>query len=685
MNRLGRESSPYLLQHANNPVDWYPWGDEALQRARAEDKPILVSIGYSACHWCHVMERESFEDVSTAQIMNRHFINIKIDREERPDLDHIYMDAVQAMSGSGGWPLNVFLTPEAKPFYGGTYFPPIRAHNRASWTEVLEGIRHNFEENRAQVEEQAKTIIEHLEKSNHFGLQPVELMIPFEEKFTSPQLDMAFDHIMAQADRQWGGFGHAPKFPQTFTIQFLLRYYHFTHQKLALDQALLSLDKMIIGGIYDHIGGGFARYSTDTEWLAPHFEKMLYDNALLILALCEANQLTGNPIYSKVIRETLAFVESELMNEEYGFYSALDADSEGVEGKFYVWTKKEIQDILGDDAEWFCQLFDVTEKGNWEHTNIPRLKTWPSDLLPEISAEQIETCRKKLLAVRAKRIRPNLDDKILLGWNALMNSAFSAAYAALGDQHYKDVAERNMTFLFRTMIEEETGRARHTYKNGIARVDAFLDDYTFLVKALLGLQEISGDTGYLDSAIVITNYILAGFSDEDGLFFYYTHKDQHDVILRKKEVYDGAIPSGNAVMACNLLYLSIISNRQDWRERSVSMTDAVTKMAVRYPTSFGNWLNLVQEWVRGTWEVAIVGKDAENISKEILRTYIPQKVLQFSTVENEQFPLLTGKNASERTTLFLCRNYSCKNPVYNSGEFVQLIESELRSSRTKAQ
>ena len=685
MNRLGRETSPYLLQHAHNPVDWYPWGEEALQRARAEDKPILVSIGYSACHWCHVMERESFEDPSTAEIMNTHFINIKIDREERPDLDHIYMDAVQAMSGSGGWPLNVFLTPDARPFYGGTYFPPARAHNRVSWKEVLLGIRQNFEENRLQVNEQARTVTEHLAKANQFGLKPLQVNIPFEEKFTAGQLDMAFEQVMAQADRQWGGFGRAPKFPQTFTIQFLLRYYHFTHHKTALEQALLSLDKMIMGGIYDHIGGGFARYSTDTEWLAPHFEKMLYDNALLVQVLCEANQITGNPIYTKVIRETLAFVERELMSEDYGFYSALDADSEGVEGKYYVWTRKEVEELLGDDAEWFCQLYDITEEGNWEHTNIPRIKEWPAEALTGAWYEKIEVCRKKMLSAREKRARPLLDDKILLGWNALMNSAFTAAFAALGDRHYRDIAERNMGFLFNTLADRTTGKAKHTCKNGVARFNAFLDDYAFLVKALTDLQEVTGSTDYLERSLVCLVYVQEEFSDEEGLFFYYTEKDQRDVILRKKEIYDGAIPSGNSVMACNLHYLSIVFGRDDWKDRAVSLTEAVTQMTIRYPTSFGNWLNLVQEWVRGTWEVAIVGKDAEKAGIEVLKEYIPFRVFQFSAAGNEQFPLLTGKNSPERTTLFLCRNYSCKNPVYNTVDFVQLIESELRSSRTKAQ
>ncbi len=486
---------------------------------------------------------------------------------------------------------------------------------------------------------------------------------------------MAFENIMGQSDRQWGGFGRAPKFPQTFTIQYLLRYYHFTRNQAALDQALLSLDKMIMGGIYDHLGGGFARYSTDTEWLAPHFEKMLYDNALLVLVLCEANQLTGNPIYAKAVRETLGFVERELMHSDFGFYSALDADSEGVEGKYYVWDKKEVEEILGEDAGWFCEVYDITEEGNWEHRNIPRLKQWPSAEL----AEKIEACRSKLLSVREKRVRPLLDDKILLGWNALMNSAFTAASAALGDEHYRDIAEKNMMFLCNTMADRRSGKAMHTYKEGVAKVGAFLDDYAYLVKALTDLQELTGNTEYIDMALRCTEYVLEGFSDEEGLFFYYTHKDQQDVILRKKEIYDGAVPSGNSVMAYNLLYLSILLDKADWKNRAVSLTDALTQMAVRYPTSFCNWLNLVQQWVRGCWEVAILGNDAEKEAGKVLKAYIPFRVLQYSAVENERYPLLQGKKAGERTTLFLCRNYSCKNPVYNASDLVQLIESELRS------
>ncbi|MEP6700341.1 MAG: thioredoxin domain-containing protein, partial [Bacteroidota bacterium] len=369
-NHLIHETSPYLLQHAHNPVNWYPWCDEALAKAKTENKPVLISIGYSACHWCHVMERESFEEEATAKIMNENFINIKIDREERPDLDHIYMDAVQAMTGSGGWPLNVFLTPEAKPFFGGTYFPPVKAFNRPSWQETLLGVKQAFQERRHEIDAQAENLTGHLLQSNSFGLQKGEE----DEIFSPDKLKEAFQSIMKSADKEWGGFGKAPKFPQTYSIQFLLRYHYISRDKEALKQALVSLDKMIEGGIYDQIGGGFARYSTDVEWLAPHFEKMLYDNALIISVLSEAYQLTKKERYKEVIEETMEFIQRELLHPDKGFYAALDADSEGVEGKFYVWKLSEVKELLGKEADFFCKYFDITAHGNWEETNNLRVK-----------------------------------------------------------------------------------------------------------------------------------------------------------------------------------------------------------------------------------------------------------------------------------------------------------------------
>src|ERR1700748_3560498 len=405
MNRLGKETSPYLLQHAHNPVDWYPWGEEALQTARLENKPILVSIGYAACHWCHVMERESFEDADTARFMNEHFVNIKIDREERPDLDHIYMDAVQAITGSGGWPLNVFLTPQGKPFYGGTYFPPRSMYNRPSWKDVLAGISRSFGEKRAEIEQQAEQLTQHVAGAGSFGARDAaaaSLADGPSSLFNPDTLRQIRDQLLATADKEAGGFGGAPKFPQTFSIRYLLHYHYFTGDAASLDQACLSLDKMIAGGIYDQLGGGFARYSTDNEWLVPHFEKMLYDNALLVIVLSETYQLTRNPVYKEAIEQTIAFIDRDLSNGEGAFYAALDADSEGIEGKYYVWDRAEIEQVLGADAALFCHWYGVSAEGNWEGKNIlPRpfaaAGSSPSgSLLPTLSPDEhqrLETAR----------------------------------------------------------------------------------------------------------------------------------------------------------------------------------------------------------------------------------------------------------------------------------------------------
>jgi uncharacterized protein YyaL (SSP411 family) len=467
-NLLIEESSPYLLQHAYNPVEWHPWGEAALKLAKDLDKPILVSIGYAACHWCHVMERESFEDAATAKIMNEYFVNIKIDREERPDLDNIYMDAVQAMTGSGGWPLNVFLTPDKKPFYGGTYFPPEPMHNRASWKDVLLGISKGFKENRDQINGQAKKLTDHLQSSNAFGFQKTGAI-------SAPGLsdmDAAVSALLMQADTVWGGFGGAPKFPQTASIRFLLRYHYFNPaHKASLEHALLCLDKMIEGGIYDQLGGGFSRYSTDGQWLAPHFEKMLYDNALLVTTLSEAYQLTKKESYHKAIIETLAFVENELMDADGGFLSALDADSEGVEGKFYTWSSSEIISLLQKSAPLFMAYYGVTEAGNWEHTNILHTPQPSSAVAQQFGVSEkeclktIQNCNSILMFERNKRIRPQTDDKQLLGWNALMNTAFCKAYAATGNKKYLMRAQQNMAHLFEHFKNLEGEGWFHTYKN----------------------------------------------------------------------------------------------------------------------------------------------------------------------------------------------------------------------------
>ncbi|HEY9364883.1 MAG TPA: thioredoxin domain-containing protein [Chitinophagaceae bacterium] len=678
-NNLINETSPYLLQHAHNPVNWHPWGQDALQKAIKEDKPILVSIGYSACHWCHVMEKESFENVNTATYMNDHFINIKIDREERPDLDHIYMDAVQAMTGSGGWPLNVFLTPKLKPFYGGTYFPPERAYSRPSWMETLQSISQTFNNERQKIEEQAGNIMAHLEQANMFGVQDQGKSNT--ETLTDKKTGLEiFGSIMKQADADWGGFGKAPKFPQTFAIQYLFRYYHFSKNEEALQQALLSIDKMIEGGIYDHLGGGFARYSTDAEWLAPHFEKMLYDNALLVSLISEAYQLTKREEYRQVIEETMLFIERELMHPDSGFYSALDADSEGVEGKYYVWQYDEIKDILGDDAAIFCKYYDITPKGNWEHTNILRTKQ-PLNVFASsqnINKGDFETllrkCRQILLTVRNKRVRPGLDDKIILGWNALMNMACSKAFEATGNFKYKELAEKNMNFLFRYF--EKDGAWFHTWKSNEAKYPAFLDDYSSLISALIQLQQITGNKYWLLKAADITGIVLDNFSEEDGPYFYFTHQNQRDVILRKKEIYDGATPSGNSMMADNLFQLSYYFDNPIWRKRGAEMLAGLSKIITSYPTSFGAWAGVVLKMIYPLKEIAVVGKKSGSFLPDLLNKYIPHKILMASNNADDQFPLLTGRQNNTETLFYLCQNFTCQKPVNTIAELLYLMSLE---------
>jgi len=681
-NKLIEETSPYLLQHAHNPVNWFPWGDEALSLAKKENKPILVSIGYSACHWCHVMEKESFENEETADIMNNHFINIKIDREERPDLDHIYMDAVQAMTGSGGWPLNVFLTPAAKPFYGGTYFPPKRAFNRPSWQEVLLGVKEAFTQKRHEIDSQAENLTEHLTQANSFGMStPSE-----NDFFTKERIYEAFDNIMKNADKTWGGFGRAPKFPQSFVIQYLLRFYHVTGTNQAFDQALISIDKMIDGGIYDQVGGGFARYSTDTEWLVPHFEKMLYDNALLISIISEAYQLTGNKRYKSVIEETIEFTQRELMHSKGGFYSALDADSEGEEGKFYVWNYEEVHELLHDDANIFCNFFDISPQGNWEGKNIPRRKKTEEVFCKEknISLEKLEeiiqTGKKLLLEKRAERIRPQTDDKILLGWNSLMNTALSKAFAATGNDNFRRLAIDNMEFLLGKFSTHNSAEYFHTWKNNIAKQPAFLDDYAFLIQALVQLQEVTGDTKYLKKAEQLADHVMDNFADPGTDFFFFTTWKQEDIVVRKKEVYDGAQPSGNAVMADNLYHLGLYFDKHDWTEKSRNMINSLGNAIIHYPTSFGVWANLLLERIVGTNEIAIIAT-TQDILTQVLKGYIPHKIIMSSSNTSNAFPLLSGKEKLGELSLYLCRNYSCEKPVSTVEALMDLIRrKELKIS-----
>jgi len=692
-NRLASETSPYLLQHANNPVDWYPWGDAAIQKSREEDKPMLVSIGYSACHWCHVMERESFEDPETAALMNRLFVNIKIDREERPDLDHIYMDAVQAIAGNGGWPLNVFLTPEGKPFYGGTYFPPVNLQNRASWKSVLQSISTVFREKRNEIEEQANHLTNHIAGSG-FGIQTgTGEGVPSKEEVRE-----IYEQLIKTADRKEGGFGAAPKFPQTFSIRFLLQYNYYSGNTDALKQAELSLEKMIKGGIYDQLAGGFARYSTDDEWLAPHFEKMLYDNALLIIALSEAFQLTQNSMYSTAIRETINFLQKELYSEKGSFYSALDADSEGEEGKFYTWQKNEILEILGDKGEDFCAIHDVTEEGNWEGKNILRLK--PNNQRSTSKAQSSTTdaqglapndfaaTKQKLLNVRNKRIRPQLDDKILLGWNALMITACCKAFAALQDNKYRDLALKTMGFLEENMQGDGINRFYHVCKEITvleegqsevqkvkASIPAFLDDYAYLIEAYIQLQEVTGDASWLIRGKTLTDWVISHFGESETGYFYYTHDEQDDVIVRKREIYDGAVPSGNAVMASNLLYLGTVFDREEWKQRALRNVMGLKDVMKKYPGSFGVWATLVNAFTYPLYEIVLAGSYCEKNHLEFLKKPIPNRVFQLTSVSHSELPILRNKPVHGPSQFFLCRDYSCQQPVKEVSELVRLIKN----------
>jgi len=685
-NKLINETSPYLLQHAHNPVDWFAWSEEALKKAKSENKVILVSIGYSACHWCHVMEKESFENETVALLMNENFVNIKIDREERPDLDHIYMDAVQAITGSGGWPLNVFLTPDAKPFYGGTYYPPVNAFNRSSWTEVLNGIAQSWKERKHEIEAQADNLLAHLSHSNNLIKDKFS---PLNEEpsilFSLAHCHEIFANIMKSADKIWGGFGNAPKFPQTFTIQFLLQYQHLTGNKEALQQALLSLDKMLNGGIYDHIDGGLARYSTDTEWLAPHFEKMLYDNALLIDVLCDAWQITGNEQYKAAILKTITFIKKELLSLDGGFYAALDADSEGVEGKFYVWQKNEIDHILKEDSALFCEYFDITENGNWEATNILRiLKPVDQFLCVKKIAETefkllIKLCIEKLSAKRYERVKPSLDDKIILSWNALMLKAIAKAAIVLQDDSLKVMAQKNFQFIeLNFQSPKELAEMKHTYKNGVAKFSAFLDDYAYLIAAAIQLYELDYDLTYLNKAKKYAEHVIENFSDEENNFFYFTHKNQKDIVIRKKEIYDGATPSGNSIMALNLSKLSIVFNEPTFGERALNMLVSIKDSVIRYPSSFGIWASLLQQNFFKVNEISVIGANARKLSKEISLEYIPFKILMASENSNDSYPLLSQKNIAAVSLIYLCKNYTCLKPYKTSAELFTYIDRQMK-------
>lgn len=660
-NHLIHETSPYLLQHAHNPVNWYAWNEDSLKKAKEGDKPILVSIGYSACHWCHVMERESFEDEDTAVIMNEYFINIKVDREERPDVDQVYMDAVQALTGSGGWPLNVFLTPGLKPFFGGTYFPPQRAFNRSSWKEVLLSVAQAFSQKRKEIDEQAENITAHLMKMNNLATGE-------NNSANKDSLTAISNALLKLADKTWGGFGKAPKFPQTFSIIFLLRHHHFTGDEESLKTALKALDKMMMGGIYDHLGGGFARYSTDERWQAPHFEKMLYDNAFLIDAYAEAYRLTKNNAYTDVINQTIDFLQREMTSPEGGFYSALDADSEGVEGKFYTWSKSEIDFILKDKSNFFCSAYDISDNGNWEHTNI----IWQPEVLKTIAEQnaiskeelmnQLDLCKKMLLKERDKRIRPGLDNKVLCSWNAFMIEALCNASAASGNQDYLDLAQSNIRFIEKNLTDVN-GDLLHSWNKTTNPQPGFLDDYAAVIRAYIALHQLTGEKIFLLQAKSLTEKVENKFSEVDGILFHFTQSNQKDILLRKTEIYDGATPSGNSLMAENLMKLAIYFDIPEWKSRSEKMILKMAKLSEKYPTTFGYWNINLQHLIVGIKEIAIVGVDYLHVMQKILGDYIPTAIIQAAPETDRDWPLLKEKTVSiGRTNIYICENYQCLKP-----------------------
>ncbi|MGB8328564.1 MAG: thioredoxin domain-containing protein, partial [Polyangiales bacterium] len=604
-NHLRNETSPYLLQHVDNPVDWYPWGEEAMQLAKEQDKPVLLSIGYAACHWCHVMAHESFEDEATAAQMNADFINVKVDREERPDIDSIYMQAVTAMIGRGGWPMTVFLTPDGKPFYAGTYFPNEPRHGMPSFKQILTGVTKAWHGDRANVVSSATEVAEQLQALSGVG---------FEERALDEDVfRQALRGLGQRFDPNWGGFGDAPKFPQPMTIEFLLRESVRSASSHALEMAEVTLRKMAEGGMYDQLGGGFARYSVDHRWMVPHFEKMLYDNAQLARVYLHAWQLTGNALYRRITEETLDYVLREMRHEGGGFYSSQDADSEGVEGKFYVWSAGEIRDALGDEADPFMRAYGVSDQGNWEGHNILHVHLDAATLAtqlgidPEALQMRLARARTMLYELRCTRIWPGLDDKVLTSWNALMLAALAEAGRALGRSDYVEAARANARFLHRTM-RRDSGRLLRTWKAGsAAKYNAYLEDYAYLADGLLALYEATFEPQWVAWAGELAELMLAHFRDDENGGFFDTSDDHEQLIHRPKDLQDNAVPSAGSMAANVLARLSLLmGNGQYWQvaERS---TATMSKFMSQYPSGFGQWLSVASFILSGPREIAIVG------------------------------------------------------------------------------
>jgi uncharacterized protein YyaL (SSP411 family) len=673
-NALISETSPYLLQHAHNPVQWYPWSGEVLQKAREEDKPILLSIGYSACHWCHVMEQESFENEAIAELMNELFINIKVDREERPDLDAIYMQAVQMMTGRGGWPMTVFLTPEQVPFYGGTYYPPEDRHGMPGFPRVLRSVAHAYRERKAEIETTAASIVRELENSSRLAGAPEELAPGI--------LDEAASNLLANYDAHNGGFGTEPKFPPSMSLDFLMRSYARTGTPRYLEAAEHTLGRMATGGIYDQLGGGFHRYSVDASWLVPHFEKMLYDNALLSRVYLHAFLLTGNTLYRRIVEETLDYVLREMTAPKGAFYGTQDADSEGSEGKFYTWEQSEVQNLLGnEEAELFGRYYGITEHGNLDGRNILHVPR-PAGLVARLNSvseedlhQLLERGRKRLFAAREKRIRPARDEKILVAWNGLMLKSFAEAAQSLDRSDYRTAAVRGAEFILNRLVD--AGRLQHVYKDGRTRIPAYLDDYACLMDALLTLYETTFDVRWLREATSLATTLIAQFQAPDGIGFCLTSREHETLIHRPRDFYDNATPCGNSVAAHALLRLAKFTADEAWEGPAASILKALAQPMEHHPAAFGNLLCALDFALSDDLEIAIAGDpDAEStrgLLREVFGRYLPNKIVACG--ESDEVVLLTDrKQVAGRPTAFICRRKTCREPVISAAELAGQLE-----------
>ncbi len=675
-NRLALESSPYLRQHAHNPVDWYPWGDEALGRARREGRAILLSVGYSACHWCHVMERESFESESTAAIMNEHFINIKVDREERPDLDEIYMMALQTMTGSGGWPMTIFLTPDMKPFYGGTYFPPEDRYGRPSFAKVLRAVADYFSENRQGVDEKAGELMRALEQGAHFLKRDADV--------GEELLDTAYAQLANNYDADYGGFGSAPKFPPSMSLAFLLRYYRRRGEERALEMVENTLRHMAHGGMCDQLGGGFHRYSTDERWFVPHFEKMLYDNGILCWVYLEAFQLTGDLFYAQVARDILDYVLREMTQPAGGFYSAQDADSEGEEGLFFSWLPEQIEAVLGEDAAaHFMRYYGVVPEGNFEHGRSILHVEEDLDVVARrgrISEGDlrriVQEGRAKLFAARQLRAAPARDDKIVVAWNGLMISAMARAYQVVGDERYLEAAVAAAGFILSKM--RDSGLLLHTYKDGVARIAAFQDDYAALINALLDLYEAAFDIEHLQQATQLAEEMVVRFWDAEQGGFFYAGADATDLVVRSKNPFDNATPAGNSLAALVALRLGAILDSHLWRQRGAETLMLFAPLMRRTPAGSAQMLCALDFYLAKPHEIAIVGtrEEVAPFCAAIHALFCPNKVVVAGRGEQIKLvPLLADKIGESGGRAYVCRESVCSHPLVSPALLAAHLES----------